>query len=188
MSGTRANGELSQGVIDVPYAIPNIRCENGEAEPHVRIGWFARYSTSATPSRSCSFAMSSPTGRARPKDYLLELLGRRGASTLRALQNYGDDINVYPIDTGRLRPRGGAGRREGAVGGRSLPPATASHRRPPQLRELRGDRGRGCGGKDGTGRCRGVDMAVDCGFAAYRTASAPDGRRSRHGPELGPLR
>ncbi|HKC41927.1 MAG TPA: molybdopterin cofactor-binding domain-containing protein, partial [Gemmatimonadales bacterium] len=28
-----SDGELSQGVIDVPYAIPNIRCENGEAEP-----------------------------------------------------------------------------------------------------------------------------------------------------------
>ncbi len=33
-------GELSQGVIDVPFAIPNLRCEAGEAEAHTRIGWF----------------------------------------------------------------------------------------------------------------------------------------------------
>ncbi len=28
------------GLVDVPFAIPNLRCENGEAEAHTRIGWF----------------------------------------------------------------------------------------------------------------------------------------------------
>src|ERR1700745_788609 len=32
-------GELQQGVTDMPYAIPNVRCENGAAANHVRIGW-----------------------------------------------------------------------------------------------------------------------------------------------------
>jgi hypothetical protein len=28
------------GLVDVPFAIPHLRCENGEAPAHVRIGWF----------------------------------------------------------------------------------------------------------------------------------------------------
>src|SRR5215831_9147093 len=32
--------ELGMGFVDVPFDIPNLRCENGEAEAHTRIGWF----------------------------------------------------------------------------------------------------------------------------------------------------
>ena len=32
--------ELGTGVINVPFAIPNIRIENPEAKAHTRIGWF----------------------------------------------------------------------------------------------------------------------------------------------------
>ncbi len=35
-----ANWELGMGVINVPFAIPNIRIENPEAIAHTRIGWF----------------------------------------------------------------------------------------------------------------------------------------------------
>ncbi len=28
------------GLVDMPFAIPNLRCETGEAPAHVRIGWF----------------------------------------------------------------------------------------------------------------------------------------------------
>jgi len=31
--------ELGQGVVDMPYDIPNVRCENGAVANHVRIGW-----------------------------------------------------------------------------------------------------------------------------------------------------
>src|ERR1700687_6370173 len=34
-----ANWELGMGVINVPFAIPNIRIENPEAIAHTRIGW-----------------------------------------------------------------------------------------------------------------------------------------------------
>ena len=37
---TRRALELGMGVINVPFAIPNIRIENPEAEAHTRIGWF----------------------------------------------------------------------------------------------------------------------------------------------------
>ncbi len=32
--------ELGMGLIDVPFAVPNMRLENGEVEAHNRIGWF----------------------------------------------------------------------------------------------------------------------------------------------------
>src|SRR5438105_9970973 len=100
-----SDGELSQGVLDVPYAIPNIRCENGEAAPHVRIGWFRSVLNIPHAFAVCSFAdeLAHAAGR-DPKDYLLQLLGRpRRVNAGPHYQNYGDDLAVYPIDTGRLR-------------------------------------------------------------------------------------
>ena len=35
-----SGGELGQGVVDMPYDIPNVHCENGAAANHVRIGWY----------------------------------------------------------------------------------------------------------------------------------------------------
>src|SRR6185369_7771949 len=35
-----SDGELSQGWLDVPFEVPNLRAENGPAQNHVRIGWF----------------------------------------------------------------------------------------------------------------------------------------------------
>jgi len=103
-----SDGDLGQGVVDLPYAIPNIRCENGEALAHVRIGWFRSVHNIPHAFAVCSFAdeLAHAAGR-DPKDYLLELLGPpRHVDLTRGgvnYQNYGDDINVFPIDTGRLR-------------------------------------------------------------------------------------
>jgi hypothetical protein len=33
-------GELSQGVVDIPFDVPDVRCEDGRAEAHVRIDWY----------------------------------------------------------------------------------------------------------------------------------------------------
>ena len=32
--------ELGMGLVDMPFAVPNLRIENGEAEALTRIGWF----------------------------------------------------------------------------------------------------------------------------------------------------
>src|SRR5882672_12651315 len=93
-----SDGELSQGVLDVPYDIPNIRCENGEAEPHVRIGWFRSVLNIPHAFAVCSFAdeLAHAAGR-DPKDYLLELLGPpRHVDAGPHYQNYGDDLETYP--------------------------------------------------------------------------------------------
>src|SRR5439155_9995122 len=164
-----SNGELSQGVLDVPYDIPNIRCENGEAEPHVRIGWFRSVLNIPHAFAVCSFAdeLAYAAGR-DPKDYLLELLGPpRHVDAGPHYENYGDDRKVYPIDTGRLRrvvdlvaERARWGRRLPAGHGLGI----AVHR---SFVSYVAAVVEAAVGKDGTVSVPCVDMAVDCGFAAY---------------------
>jgi isoquinoline 1-oxidoreductase beta subunit len=167
-----SQGELDQGFDDVPYAIPNIRCEVGEAEPHVRIGWFRSVSNIPHAFAVCSFAdeLAHAAGR-DPKDYLLELLGppRHVDLSKEGVQygNYGDPIDVYPIDTGRLRgvvqlaaEKAGWGRPLPAGHGRGI----AVHRSFVSYVAIVVE---AAIGKDGTLSIPRVDMAVDCGFAAF---------------------
>jgi isoquinoline 1-oxidoreductase beta subunit len=99
--------ELSMGLVDVPFAVPNIRCENGEAAAHTRIGWFR--SVSNIPHAfavQCMVAeIAHELGR-DPKDMLLELIGpARTIDMRKSVQNfwnYGDPVETYPIETGRL--------------------------------------------------------------------------------------
>ena len=99
--------ELSMGAVDMPFAIPNIRVENGDAEAHTRIGWFRSVSNIPHAFAVQSFAaeMAHAAGK-DPKDYLLELIGpARMVDQAKAGVgwNYGEDPNLYPIDTARLR-------------------------------------------------------------------------------------
>ena len=171
-----SDGELSQGVIDVPYAIPNIRCENGEAVPHVRIGWFRSVLNIPHAFAVCSFAdeLARAAGR-DPKGYLLELLGPpRHVDAGARYQNYGDDLNVYPIDTGRLRgvldlvaDRAQWGRTVPAGHGLGI----AVHRSFVSYVAIVVE---AAVAKDGTVSVPRVDMAVDCGFTVF-----PDRIRSQ---------
>jgi len=98
-------GELSMGLIDVPFAVPNLRCEVGEAEAHTRIGWFRSVSNIPHAFAVQSFvAELAHAARRDPKDMLVELLGPPRTVTPPAeYTNYGDPLGTYPIDTGRLR-------------------------------------------------------------------------------------
>jgi isoquinoline 1-oxidoreductase subunit beta len=171
-----SDNELSQGFLDVPYAIPNIRSENGEAIPHVRIGWFRSVINIPHAFAVCSFAdeLAHAAGR-DPNDYLLELLGPpRHVDAGPHYQNYGDDLNAYPIDTARLR-RVVELVAEKAQWGRTLPAGhglgIAVHRSfvsyVATVVEV-------AVAKDGTVSIPRVDTAVDCGFAAF-----PDRIRSQ---------
>lgn len=99
--------ELGMGAVDVPFAIPNIRVENPEAEAHTRIGWLR--SVSNIPH---AFAIQSFVGelaaaaRRDPKDYLLELLGPDRLIDPASMSDewlYGENPKLYQFDTGRLR-------------------------------------------------------------------------------------
>jgi isoquinoline 1-oxidoreductase beta subunit len=98
-------GELSQGLIDVPFAITNLRCEVGEAEAHTRIGWFRSVSNIPHAFAVQSFVAELAHAMGRdPKEVLLELIGPpRLVQPPAEYTNYGDPLDTYPIDTGRLR-------------------------------------------------------------------------------------
>jgi isoquinoline 1-oxidoreductase beta subunit len=99
--------ELAMGAVDMPFAIPNVRVENPEAEAHTRIGWLRAVSNVPHAFAIQSFVaeLAATAGR-DPKDYLLELIGPDRLIDPASLSDqwvYGEDPKRYPFDTGRLR-------------------------------------------------------------------------------------
>jgi isoquinoline 1-oxidoreductase beta subunit len=161
-------GELSQGVLDLPFAVSNLRCEVGEAEAHTRIGWFRSVSNIPHAFAIQSFVAELAHAAGRdPKDMLLELLGPpRHVQPPAEYTNYGDPLETYPIDTSRLR-RVVEFVADKAEWGKKLPPrhgqGIAVHRSfltyAATVVEVAVDDK----GKLSVPR---VDTAIDCGFAA----------------------
>jgi isoquinoline 1-oxidoreductase beta subunit len=99
--------ELGMGLVNTPFAIPNMRMENPEAAAHVRIGWFRSVSNIPHAFAIQSFVseLAHEAGR-DPKDYLLDLIGparKIDPASIGDAWNHGEDPSLYPIDTGRLR-------------------------------------------------------------------------------------
>jgi isoquinoline 1-oxidoreductase beta subunit len=101
--------ELGMGWVDTPFNVPNIRMESGEAQSHVRIGWFRSVNNVVHAWSIQSFVaeMAHQLGK-DPKDFLLELIGpartvdpRKEVTT--PWWNYGEPFETFPIQTGRLR-------------------------------------------------------------------------------------
>jgi isoquinoline 1-oxidoreductase beta subunit len=100
--------EMGMGLVDNPFSVDNMRIENGEAPAHTRIGWYRSVSNISHAFAIQSFAgeLAAAAGRDQ-KDYLLDLIGPpRLVEVSKAVDNfwdYGENVQVYPIDTGRLR-------------------------------------------------------------------------------------
>jgi isoquinoline 1-oxidoreductase beta subunit len=165
--------ELGMGWVDTPFDVPNIRMESGEAQSHVRIGWFRSVNNVAHAWSIQSFVaeIAHQLGR-DPKDFLLELIGP--ARTVDPRQqvttpwwNYGEPFETYPIDTGRLRNVVEVAAKE-AGWGRQLPKGQglgiAAHRSfvtyvATVVHVVVGDKG-----KITIPR---VDTAIDCGYCVH---------------------
>ena len=99
--------ELAMGLVDVPFEIANIQCENPEAKAYTRIGWFRSVSNipRAFAVQSMVGELAAATGRDQ-KDMLLELIGSPRILNLSSVKDYwnnGEPYDSYPFDTARLR-------------------------------------------------------------------------------------
>jgi isoquinoline 1-oxidoreductase subunit beta len=101
--------ELGMGWVDTPFNVPNIRMESGEAQSHVRVGWFRSVNNVVHAWSTQSFVaeLAQQLGK-DPKDFLLELIGpARTVDPTKEVTtpwwNYGEPFETYPIQTGRLR-------------------------------------------------------------------------------------
>jgi isoquinoline 1-oxidoreductase beta subunit len=164
--------ELGLGFVDTPFNVPNIRLESGEAQSHVRVGWFRSVNNVAHAWAIQSFVaeIAHELGR-DPKDFLLELIGpaRIVDAPLHATTtwwDYGEPYDTYPVDTGRLR-RVAELAAEKAGWGRQLPKGhglgIAAHRSfvsyVATVIEVAVD-------DKGNYSVPRVDTAIDCGFVA----------------------
>jgi isoquinoline 1-oxidoreductase subunit beta len=165
--------ELGMGWVDTPFDVPNIRAESGEAQSHVRVGWFRSVNNVAHAWSIQSFVaeMAAQLGK-DPKDFLLELIGP--ARTVDPRQqvttpwwNYGEPFETYPINTGRLRNVAELAAKE-AGWGKQLPKGQglgiAAHRSfvsyvATVVHVVVGDKGRITIPR--------VDTAIDCGYCVH---------------------
>ena len=99
--------ELGMGFINLPFAIPNLRLENPEANAHCRVGWFRSVSNIPHAFAIQSFVSElAASANKNHRDYLLELIGPARKIDPRSQQdswNHGESPERYPVDTGRLR-------------------------------------------------------------------------------------
>lgn len=99
--------EKDLGLVDNPLAVPNMQIEVSTAPAHVRIGWLRSVANIFHAFAASSFAdeMAHAAG-VDPKDYLLQLIGParkyNPADDGAQYGNYGQSIDEYPIDTGRM--------------------------------------------------------------------------------------
>ncbi len=108
-SGHQFMIESGMGHVDVPFDIENIRCDNGQAMAHTRIGWYRAVSNVPRAFAIQSFAaeLADELGKDQ-KEMLLELIGPAREIDIAEAKmpedywNYGEPKGAYPIDTGRL--------------------------------------------------------------------------------------
>ena len=100
--------EQGMGLVDMPFDIKNISIENGEAEAHTKIGWYRSVSNIPHAFAIQSFAaeLAAAAGKDQ-KAFILDLIGPPRIvdvrKTVKDFWDYGENPEVYPIDTGRLR-------------------------------------------------------------------------------------
>ncbi|GAB3114863.1 xanthine dehydrogenase family protein molybdopterin-binding subunit [Aestuariicella hydrocarbonica] len=106
-SGHLSDRELTQGIRNMPFDIPAIQQETGEALGHVRIGWFRSVYNIPHAFAIQSFVaeLANAAGQDH-KAFLLELLGpdrQIDPRTQGENWNYSEDPSRYPIDIKRYK-------------------------------------------------------------------------------------
>ncbi len=103
----QADWESNMGHNNTPFAVPNQRIENATAQAHTRIGWFRSVSNIPRAFAVQSFVneLAQQSGRDHLEFYLELLAEDRVIDPLDVndVWNHGENPELYPIDTGRLR-------------------------------------------------------------------------------------
>ncbi len=100
--------EQGMGLVDMPFSVPNVRIENGEAEAHTKVGWLRSVSNIPHGFAIQSFVaeLAAAAGKDQ-KTFLLDLIGPPRvvpvAQIVKNFWDYDEIPAVYPVDTGRLR-------------------------------------------------------------------------------------
>jgi isoquinoline 1-oxidoreductase beta subunit len=123
------NIELGMNFVELPFDIPNFRCENPACPAHTRIGWFRSVSNipHAFAHQSFIAELAHAMGRDH-KDVLLEIIGpprvlnAEKFGGVKDFWNYGDPVSTYPYDTGRMRRVIELATEKAGWGQRKLPP------------------------------------------------------------------
>jgi isoquinoline 1-oxidoreductase beta subunit len=103
-----SSGNLEQGVLDLPLAVPNVSVQTGAAPAHVRIGWMRSVNNVQQAFAVQSFIDELAVATKRdPRDMLLAVLGGKRAITpadlgVPKLGNYGAPLDKHPIDLARF--------------------------------------------------------------------------------------
>ncbi|GAB1446055.1 MAG: xanthine dehydrogenase family protein molybdopterin-binding subunit [Cyclobacteriaceae bacterium] len=100
--------EISQGVIDLPYDIPNISCETNTASAQVRVGWLRSVANiNHAFAIGCMLDEVAEKRGLDPVANLLDMLGQDRNIDMGALSeefwNYGEKIEEFPWSTARYR-------------------------------------------------------------------------------------
>ena len=101
-------GQVSQGFVDMPYAIPNLKLEVGSASPHLRLGPNRGGLSVFHAFAMCSFIdeLASAAGK-DPANFLFTYYAGPKKIDLKSLgvdyTNYNALIEDYPLDVGRLQ-------------------------------------------------------------------------------------
>jgi isoquinoline 1-oxidoreductase beta subunit len=102
-------GDLSQGVLDLALAVPNVRAESCKGKAHARIGWYRSVYNIFHAFAVGSFVDELAAARkVDPKQMWLDLIGPARTMSLadlgiEKLGNYGHSLDDHPVDAGRLR-------------------------------------------------------------------------------------
>jgi isoquinoline 1-oxidoreductase beta subunit len=100
--------QLGQGVTDMPYAIPNLRCEVTAATAHVRLAATRGGLSLSQAFATCSFIdeMAAAAGKDTANFLFTAFAGPRKID-FKSLgvdyPNYGAPLDDYPVDVGRLQ-------------------------------------------------------------------------------------
>ncbi len=100
--------EYGLGLVDLPYDLPNLRIENGEADVMIRVGWYRSVNNIQHAFAMNCFAneLAEAAGR-DPLEFMLELIGEAEVLDLakdgvEKYWNYGDPVEQWPIMPKRL--------------------------------------------------------------------------------------